>query len=353
MTRLLRVISGSDQSPTIDYTEAVDWLNSSFQSMAADGQSGVGEIQLYDDEGVIPDSVPPGKFLNSHNVVTFDDGPYRLFRGRINTKDSGRGKRRGRRVRKITVITGDYNTDLRGIVVNNWVRPAESNIARVQALAAAYLNGSPRATTVLNATTYVSASNALTIPAKTYTGMTPADVLADIAQTAGKTFFVTVDGEIFYDGSESTAYASSLRISDDPADANATTYNPIWDAGNAVSENGIDQATRLRSYYGTESSVTASSGLDAYNDYWEVVWWDPLAEAAADATIRAAARLQELQVDTTTISCTIGPIPWAQLGSIKHGQTIQVKARAAKAGRGPTGTFLGDSFQTVRIAELT
>lgn len=351
MTRLLRVYSGSDSSPIIDYTDDVNWVEAQLASMAHDGESGVGEIGIYDSDGVIPDSVPPGKFLNSHNVVLVEDGPYRLFRGRIQTRASSRRMRRGRRTKYIKCNLGDYNTDLRGIVVDNWVRPLESNIARVQALAAAYLAGSPRATTNLNATTYVSGSNALTIPAKTYTGMYVGDVLADIAREAGKIFFVTIDGELFYDGSESNAYASSLRISDDPADANATTYAPEWYAGDASTEDGIDTASHIRSYYGTESSVTANTGQQAYNDYWETLWWDPLAEVASNALPRAVARLQEVQ-DTLTISCKIGPIPWAQLGSIKAGQTIQVKARAAKGGRGPTGTFLGDSFTTLRIAEL-
>lgn len=352
MTRVLRVISGSDQSPTIDFTDDVDWPDASFQMMASNGDSGVGNVAIYDEDGVIPDFLG-NKFVNSHNVVTFDDGPYRLFRGRIGSKETGRKLRKGKRVKIVNLICGDYNTDTRGIVVHGFNRPLESNIVRVQALAAQYLAGSPRATTNLNATTYVSASNALTIPAKDYSGMYVADVLSDIAQTAGKLWFVTVDGELFYDGSESTAYASGLRISDDEADQDGVTYYPQWDEGAAATENGLDQITRLRTYYGTESSVTSSTGQDAYYDYWEGLWWDPLAETAANAQIRSDARLSEFSQDSLTVACTIGPIPWAQLPLIKPGQTIQFKARGARGGRGPTGTFTGDSFITLRIATLT
>lgn len=353
MVRLLRVISGSDQSPTVDFTDDVDWPDSSFQMIANNGQSGVGNVTIYDEDDVLPDFLL-NKYLNSHNIVTFDDGPYRLFRGRIEQKETGRRERRGKRVKIINLITGDYNADLRGIVVHGFNRGVESNIDRFNALAAQYLAGSPRATTNLT-TTYVSSSNALTIPAKDYSGQFVGDVMADIASDAGKIFFVTVDGQLFFDGAESTAYASGLRISDDLADDNGVTYPPIWDEGAAATESGMDQATRIRAYYGSDpsQSVTASLGTDAYYDYWEALWHDPFAETAANAQIRANYRLSELSSDSLTVACSIGPVQWGHLPLIKPGQTIQFKARGARGGRNADGTFTGDSFITLRIAELT
>lgn len=352
MVRKLEVISGSDQSPTIDYTDDMEWTRSEFESQAQNGQSGVSRFILFDEEGLIPDGIAPGKFLNSHNVVRVTDGPYTLFRGRIGARDAGRGTRRGRRTRTWEVTVHDYNADLHGIYVDSWVRPAETDVARVNALAAAYLAGSPRVTTNL-ATTYVSSSNTSALAAKTYTGVTPNDILSELAETAGKIFFVTVDGQIFYDGQESTAYASSLRISDDPADANATTYAPIWDAGSPVTEHGGEQLTALRLYYGTSNeSVQVTNTLAPITDYWEGVKWDDRAASTAEASVRAATFLEELGQDTITFTCSIGPIPWAQLGSIKAGQTIQFKARAAKGGRNSDGSRPGDSFQTIRIRGL-
>ena len=353
MTRLLRVISGSDQSPTADFTDDTNWPETELAMSASDGASGVGRVVIYDEDGVIPDSLGQ-KFLNSHNVIIVEDGPYRLFRGRVNTRAYSRGERAGKRVRMIEVTTGDTNTDLRGLVVDNWVRAEETDVARVQALVAAYLSGSPRATTNLNGSNYISGSNTTTLDAKTYSAMTPQDVINEIALTAGKTFFVTVDDEVFYDGTESTAYASSLRISDDPADANATTFAPQWRGGTASTEDGIEQLTALRSYYGSggERSIRVTNTLATSTDYWEGLFWDDGAQTSAQASQRAQKKLEEQSDDLLTISFGIGPIPWSQLGSIKAGQTIQVKARAARGGRTSSGTYSGDSFITMRIADL-
>lgn len=351
MTRLLRVISGSDSSPTADFTDDVEWTETEFEGAAHNGESGISRFIVYDEDGRIPDYVGAGKFLNSHNVVTVDDGPYRLFRGRIGMRDAGRGTRRGQRTRTWEVTCHDYNGDLRGIVVDAWVRGSETDQARVQALVTTYLTGSPRATTSLTST-YVSGSNLKTLAAKTYSGVTPDDIMREIAEVAGKVYFVTVDGQVFYDGTESTAYASSLRISDDPADANATTYAPSWEHGSATSEDGAEQLTALRSYYGDNLSVRVTNTLDTQTDYWEGLLWDSTATTTAEATDLANHQLEVQAEDHISHTVTIGPIPWAQLGSIKWGQTIQFKARAARGGRTTTSTYTGDSFVTRRIASL-
>src|SRR4029077_20111418 len=104
-----------------------------------------------------------------------------------------------------------------------------TDVARAQALVAAYLSGSPRATTNLNGSNLIiTGSNTISLPAKTYSGVEPYEIMQELSANGDKEMFVTVDNELALFGHDYTGYASLLRISDDPADANATTYAP-WD----------------------------------------------------------------------------------------------------------------------------
>ena len=349
--RSLILYNGSDSLPAVDYTNDTDWTQTELAGMANLGDAAAGSWLLRDEPGVIPDYTSPGKYLDAHNVLIATVGSNTLFRGRLAAQEHFRGRQKAGRASEWTLTLEDQNWHLRGIMVHNWVRPAETDRARALALVAAYLNGSPRATTVLT-TGLISSSNTVSLPAKTYFGVTPYEIMQELAANADKETFVTVDNELAYFGHDSTAYASSIRISDDPADANATTYAPIDPRS---SEFGRQKLSTLRVYYGPDQvaqTTALSNSVAPLYDYWEDVFWDSQSASNAQAIARAQKQLDYRSVDDVSYSCSIGPMTGDEIWRIKPGQQIQFKARAARGGRGPTGTFLGDSFLTTRIREL-
>ena len=309
-TRALIVYNGSDSLPASDYTDDTDWLDTELGSMANLGEASASEWLLRDEGGVIPDSVLPQKYLHSHNVVVATVGSNTLFRGRVASQDEFRGRQVAGRAAERSITLEDQNSHLRGIIVHDWVRGEETDAARVQGLLASYLSGSPRVTTNLNGSNYViTGSNTVTLPAKTYSGVTPYEVMQEIASNADKEFFVTVDNELAYFGHDYTGYASSLRISDDAADENSVTYYPWNPRGSYY---GRTRLSAMRVYYGNDVTTRTlrltSPWLDAFYDYWEEVYWDSESVTAVQAAARARKILDYEGLDTVTYSCSIGPI---------------------------------------------
>lgn len=353
LTRSLTVYNGSDSSPATDFTDRTDWQQTELAGMANLGDAAAGQWVLRDEGGTFPDYVAPGEFLDAHNVLIARVGSNTLFRGRIAAQEHFRGRQKAGRASEWSVTLEDQNSHLRGIVVHNWVRPAETDAARAQGLVASYLSGSPRVTTNLNGSNLViTGSNTISLPAKTYSGVTPFEIMQELAANADKEMFVSVDNELAYFGHDYTGYASLLRISDDPADTNSTTYAP-WDPrGN---EYGRQKLSALRVYYGTD--VTASTKQVTNSnapqfDYWEDVFWDSESTTDAQAIARAQKQLDYRSTDDISYSCAIGPMSGDEIWKIKPGQQIQFKSRAARGGRAANGSYLGDTFLTTRVREL-
>jgi hypothetical protein len=225
MTRSLKIYQGEDQTPVTDLTEPtvtphVKWEEVEAGHRAYQLESTSSSFPMRDEEGETGNELNlPGGLtrvsLAAHNRLIWEDGDgVVLFRGRVGPKDYSRGAQKASRAREVTVNAQDINFDLRGIIVDGWTRPSETDVARVQALVADYLSGSPRVTTDIS-TTYVAAgSNTITLPALRYDSTDPETILRDISTQANKLAFVTVDNELFYDGNDSTAYQAGIRISD-------------------------------------------------------------------------------------------------------------------------------------------
>lgn len=350
--RTLTLYSGNAAIP-IDYTDDTDWTQAEFASMGNLGEASAGQWLLRDEGGVLPD-YKTRKFAAGHNVVVATVGSNVLFRGRVASQNQFRGRQKAGRAVEINFTLEDQNSHLRGIVVAGWVRPSETDAARAQGLVASYLSGSPRATTNLNGSNLiVTGSNAIVLPAKTYDGVTPYEIMQELAAGADKEFFVTVDNELAYFGHDYPSYNALIRISDDPADQNSTTFAP-WDpSGEAIGRNLL---TRMRVYYGTDLSQKTfqllSQWYDPFYDYWEEVFWDSTSVTAVQAAAAARKLLDYRGKDDWTFSCSIGPLTGDDIYKLKPGQNIQFKARAARSGRFVNGTYVGDSFLTTRIREL-
>jgi hypothetical protein len=266
-------------------------------------------------------------------TLTDDEDDVVLARGRIGPKGIGRGPMPMGDARSYDVQLDDGNTHLYGIVVDQWERPEESDYARVQALAAAFLSGSgstsPKArdTTDLDATTYVPNTHTVTMEAKTYDATNPAGVLGDCKRASGKEFFVTVGDELFYDIPTSTAYASGLAITDNPSAG--TDKVPIWEDGPPLNQDPSELLSGGVGIYGTAQTRIADSrsAVEAAHDKWETaVYLD--AETSGQANLELDTLLDNQGVEEERFECVI-LVPTEQLGMIKYGQTISFRAAAA------------------------
>lgn len=366
LQKTLLVRPGRDATPIGDLTSVTDFDRTELTSMASGGESGTSTWVVRNEDGTLPDRrLSVAKYLGPHNVVTVTVGSNTLFRGRISAADVVRGAQRGTRPQEQSYTLSDYNDDLRGIVVHEWDRPEETDAARAQALVARYLSGSPRQSTNLNGSNFViTGSNTTTLPAKTYSATSPMEVLQELAQTTDKEVFVDIDGNLHYHGHDYTGYDSILRISDDLADLNTVTCVPIEPS---ASEEGYDQISGIRSYYGDEqdrSVVVEDEFFQNRTDYWVEAFFDDAADTATEATRTARAILANRAREEKTYIVTIGkpgtipnlagnPMTGDDIWKVKPGQRILFKSRAVRGGLAVGGDFYGDNFLQTRVRSVT
>jgi hypothetical protein len=334
----LKVYVGDDRLPVHDLTSYVDWPDSRFIGQAYNGESSVSSVVFRDENAQFGPWVDSPVTIAVRNEVEVLHGSNFLYRGRWIGRTWERGVQKAYQAREVTAEAEDVNVELRGLIVDGWVRPAETDRARVLALREDYLDGSVRAGTNLS-TTYVSSSNTFLLPAKTYERTDPLGVLQDVAFQTHKQFFVTIDKELFYDGWDSGAYACPFRISDDPAELKAsptTTLGIVPDSGPLFAINGQRFIDGIRLYYGsgpTDYVDVTHPGLSSAKAHWrETVYAPESITNATEAANLAETILQERSQDGRTFMLSVchangGPLTDAQVGSIKPGMLISIKAR--------------------------
>jgi hypothetical protein len=334
----LKVYIGDDRLPVQDLTDYVDWPDSRFIGQAYNGESAVSSVVFRDESARFGPWVDSPVTIAVRNEIEVVHGSNFLYRGRWIGRTWERGVQKAYQAREVTAEAEDVNVELRGLIVDGWVRPAETDRARVLALREDYLDGSVRAGTNL-ATTYVSSSNTVTLPAKTYTQTDPLGVLQDVAFQTHKQFFVTIDKELFYDGWDSGAYACSFRITDDEAELRTsptTTLGIIPDSGPLFAINGQRFIDGVRLYYGAGSTDyvdVTHPGLSSAKAHWrETVYAPDSITNATEAANLAETILQERSQDGRTFTLSVchasgGPLTDAQVGSVKPGMLIRIKAR--------------------------
>lgn len=127
------------------------------------------------------------------------------------------------------------------------------------------------------------------------------------------------------------------------------TFPPIWDVGPSSTEDGMQLLSGLRLYYGQGSNtyVYVSDPVTA-NQYWHseesLYTSDPAINTPAKATTMAQAILQRRKTEDRTYNVSIGPLNEDQVGCLKPGHLINIKARAIPDA--------DDLFVTRRIAQL-
>lgn len=336
MSRTIEIAAAADLSAWTDITDVVDRTSIRVGGRAYNGESASCGFDLDDDAAT--------RSWPAHRVVrVIEDAtaaPTVMGWCRVVSDSSSRGSRFDGDVRRFDVSLADRNSDVRGIPVYGWSRPEETDVERVLALIDEYLDGSFRASTNLTGT-YVRNANTVTLDAKKYDAQQLADVLQSIADEAGKIWFVTADGELFYDIETSTAYAAPISISDAGDDDGETIFAPTFDSDAADREKGELLSGGVAPYGSAGGIVTERRpAVEAANDRWEeVLSVDATHETGA--TRQLAKQLDARAVEDLTVRCSID-LRADQVDLLKYGQTLSFRAAAA-AIMAP---------KTLRVAEL-
>lgn len=253
----------------------------------------------------------------------------------------------------------DVNLDLRGIPFRSaWVRPAETDFERMQALEAAKLNGSSstldphRASTDITVETFANGHlferDPVDLEAWTYPiGTEVSEVVAHIAEQAGKTWGVVLhhDGGathkclLYIDQGDVDRFQSAVRISDDladwdPDDLTAPTFEPHWMQGAGKEADYSQVIQGLISIWGGTDDEPRSVYVDGENldeEIWVDVFHDDLAKNETQATRNANWQLIDRSNPWISYRPSILVKP-EQLHLVTAGQAIEVKSIVMASG---------------------
>jgi hypothetical protein len=334
------------------------------------GEASQGTFLLMDPEAELP-RADFNYNLPAHALVTWtEDAPGAevwIARGRIAQSDGGRGLVPVDDEVEFENVVDDSNVELRGQAFEeSWIRPSETDYARLVALQAYILNGSSSTADHHRDTCQVTVSsthlapnaNTVTMPAKKYPpGTLPEEVAQDCAETAGKFYAVVIHHAggshlclLYTTHDDHSTYASAAKISDhldewDPEDLSAPVLEPHWEAGKATLYDGQTLLSGMVGVYNSEEAVLVEyPGSDEAYDYWVEPYYDSKSTTEAQSAARTAGILEERRL--THVTHRVSVILLAeQIDLIAAGMSIQTKAAALIAGQ-----YL-DTWQTRRIAE--
>lgn len=364
----LTAFTGRKGTPFFDGQESLIQMG----MRCSEGQASQGEFKLMDPDAELPQA-DFSYNAPSHALVTWTEdasGNERwLSRGRVAGAEGGRGGVLVDNEVEFDIQVDDGNIDLSGQAFTEpWVRPSETDVARLIALQAYTLNGASSTADFFRETCDITISashlapntGTVTMPAKKYpAGTQPRAVIDDCASTAGKIYGVVIHHTggshlclLYVADEDHSTYSSAAKISDhidewDPYDTSTPVWEPNWQAGKASLYESQTLLSGLVSTYGIDTSVYASydSNIEAY-DYWVDAYTDGVSTTASQAQTRAAGVLEGYRL--THVTHRVSVICQAnQTHLIAAGMSIQIKAAAALGGQ------YVDTYQTRRIAELS
>jgi hypothetical protein len=325
VTATIEVATNAAATTWDDISDAVERTSMRFGGIAYNGEIGQGfGFDLKDPSAIYS--------LPARRVVRITVGGNILFRGRVLAKGVSRGLARAGDAREFDVELVDANAHLYGIIVDGWVRPAETVAARVQALLDTFLSGSPRASTNL-ADTYFNDAIVYSLPAKTYTDTDPNGVLDHVARMAACIYHVAVDGDddaLFFDVPTSPADAAGLSVTD--VSPNYTTSFPPRIENAQATQDGAELTTGLRLKYGDAQPPAfidvVDAAAEAAHDYWRVPVFSGGASTVGEATTEANGVLTEVKTEELRFGFSI-LLDESQTDLIRAGQTFSVRSAGA------------------------
>jgi hypothetical protein len=338
MTLKVEIAATKAASSWTDITSLVERTSFRLGGRAFNGESASCGFDLDDDAA--SRNLPPHRVVRVTEDATAS--PTILMWGRVESDSSSRGTRFSDDARKYDVSLSDRNADVRGIVVRAWSRPAETAAARLQALVADYLDGSWRASTNLTDTLVTTGSPmTASMPKKRYHGVAAVDIIDEIQQASGCLWFVTADGRVFARAETSTAYASTISITDDGTDDQASVFAPIFEGEAGTREKSEVLSGGVAGYGSSGLATERRTSIEDAGDRWEDVL-STNATTSSGAATELAQQLDLRQLEDATYRCAID-LRADQVDLIAYGQMVTFRAAAARV----------TTPATVRVAELT
>jgi hypothetical protein len=304
--------------------------------------------------GDTPDPVWSTSFPLAHSLVTWtEDAPgYEawLFRGRVANDEGGRGEAVVDMETEWNITVDDGNVDLRGQAFSEaWVRPEESDIARLVALQAYILNGASSTAPKFRSTCQITVStshltpntNTVTMPAKKYVaGSQPQDVVQDCSETAGKNYAVVIHHTggshlcLFYTvPGDNTTYVSPITISDriedwDPDHPTNPVLEPHWEKGSSTIFQMQQMLSGMVGVWGSSETATFvedTAVRDNY-EYW-VEGYHTGTQTAAESDDKAAGVFfQRKQLQVTHRASVL--LNADQVDMVGAGMSLQMRTAA-------------------------
>lgn len=312
---------------------------------ASNGEADQGDLLLDDAAGSLDFLTVFGGHRKVRLTEDASGAEKTFFRGRVASRELERGHFRADRGRELTLSLEDANADLAGIIVHNWVRPAETGRARVIALLAAYLNGS--SSTALNplggryardsttiASTYVQNAGNVSMPAETYDATDPLSVLRACAEFENKRLAVYVNDDgtlaLYYAPKTETSQLNcTLLVSDNPADVDRVTcFAPNWIAGPGLHLDTDEQVTGMLLVHADGTTYDRRAASEATHDRWEEAAFS--SKPATSGTLELSGLLDARQLEQPRRQFAIR-LPASKIHLVKAGMRIEVR-RAVVSG---------------------
>jgi hypothetical protein len=255
-----------------------------------------------------------------------DPGLDLIYSGWVYEKNISRGsfhRTAGARVWDVSLADFNSMLEMRVCTGNDWDRPAETDIERLQ-----FLMTTNEMSRILD-DTYINTSGPKNMDAVNYEGQKVKDVIDDAAQTSGKNYFVisahdAADRGLWYDFTGSTAYSSTIRVSNVIADVDYdTTFFMSLDAVLTRDPSRVYSGGFLRYDGGdvyTEDFTT--SGIFTRRD---AVYDAPNVKSSTKALARDLRYLADANTEEDRITCGLY-LPRNRIGHIKAGQRMEIKA---------------------------
>jgi hypothetical protein len=249
-----------------------------------------------------------------------------IYSGWVGPRDISRGDRHRTAAARVWDLTmADFNSmlEMRVCTGNDWDRPAETDVQRIQ-----FLMTTNEMSRILD-DTYINTGSPKNMDAVNYEGQKVRDVIDDCARQSGKNWFVisahdAVDRGLWYDFSGSTAYSSTLKASNVISDVdNDTTFYMSLDATLERRPDRVYSGAFL-TYDGGDVYVEnfTTSGIFTRRD---AVYNEPNVKSSTKALARANRYNTHAASEEDRINFAMY-LPRNRVGHIKAGQRMEIRA---------------------------
>lgn len=245
-----------------------------------------------------------------------------LFSGMTGQRGLGRGVERQGTGRTWDVALWDLNSlwDNPVLLGSTWNRPAETDYARMQALA-----------TEMGVTVGVMPNtNTVNMDATDYRGQLPRRVASDCGEAAQKNYFLYDYGagtRMYYDKHTGSSLTSSLTLSTDSDDVDYATCWPLdLEPSLQLDPSDVYSEAWFKYEGGTVHLTDADLGLSTSSDYRErgAYLEDSTVKSSTKATNKLTKYLTAASTERKTFACEV-ELPVELCNEIRGGMRVHVK----------------------------